>query len=170
MDAAAGGVTFTATLGYVGTFTYPYTVSDAVATSSATQSVTITVVAPPAPVAVAYSRTQDAGTVVVAQLPAPASGTGPFTYSMVTAPGSGSLVLLPDGHFSLAPAPGSSGVVTFTYQVTDPYGTVSAPATVTLDFRPPTPADVDTTATPATPQAPDAGAHLLVQALRSSGC
>jgi hypothetical protein len=136
MDAASGQVTFTANLAYTGTFSFPYSVSDGVDTSSATQSVTITVVAPLAPVAVTYGRTQDAGTLVVAQLPAPASGTGPFTYSTVTAPGSGSLALLTDGHFSLTPVAGTSGIVRFTYQVTDPYGTVSAAAEVTLDFSP----------------------------------
>ncbi|MFI5312934.1 MAG: tandem-95 repeat protein [Candidatus Dormibacteria bacterium] len=136
MDVASGTVTFTANLGYSGTFSFPYSVSDGVGTSSTARSVTITVLAPPAPVGVTYSSTQNADTAVSAQLPLPSSGTGPFTYSVVTPPASGVLVLQPGGHIAYTPAAGTSGIVTFTYQVTDPYGSTSLPVTVTLNFRP----------------------------------
>ena len=136
MNAATGQVTFTATLGYSGTFTFPYSISDNVGTSSTAKVVTITVTAPPAPVAVPYSSTQNADTTVTAQLPAPSSGTGPFTYSVVTPPASGLLVLAANGHIDFTPVAGTSGIVTFTYNVTDPYGAASQPVTVTLNFLP----------------------------------
>lgn len=136
MNIASGQVTFTANLGYAGTFSFPYTVSDGVGTSSTAKTVTITVTAPPLPVAVPYSSTQNADTVVSVQLPAPSSGTAPFTYSQVTPPASGFLVLQPGGHIAYTPAVGASGIVTFTYRVMDPYGSASLPVTVTLNFRP----------------------------------
>jgi hypothetical protein len=137
MDSATGQVTFTANLGYTGTFSFAYTVSDGVAgTSSTAKSVTITVTTPPAPVAVAFASTQSADTIVSAQLPAPSSGTGTFTYAMVSPPSSGLLLLQPGGHIAFTPAPGTSGILTFTYRVTDPYGSSSLPATVTLNFHP----------------------------------
>lgn len=139
MDIASGQVSFTANPGYTGTFSFPYSVSDGSGTSSTGKSVTITVTAPPAPVAVAYTSTQDADTSVSAQLPAPSSGTGPFTYAVVTPPGSGTLLLQPGGRMSFTPAPASSGIVTFTYSVTDPYGNTSSPVTVTLNVRPTAP-------------------------------
>jgi hypothetical protein len=137
MDIATGQVTFTANAGYSGTFSFAYTVSDGVAgTSSTAKSVTVTVTAPPAPVAATFGSTQDADTTVSAQLPAPTSGTGSFTYAVGSPPPSGFLVLQPGGHLAFTPASGTSGVVTFTYRVTDPYGSSSSPATVTLNFRP----------------------------------
>ncbi|MEO8899759.1 MAG: tandem-95 repeat protein [Candidatus Dormibacter sp.] len=136
MNIASGQVTFTATLGYAGTFTFPYSVSDNVGTSSTAKLVTITVTAPPAPVAVPYSSTQNADTHVIAQLPAPSSGTAPFIYSQVAAPASGVLVLAANGHIDFTPVTGTSGIVTFTYQVTDAYGSASLPVTVTLNFLP----------------------------------
>ena len=136
MDVATGQVTFTATLGYSGTFTFPYSVSDKVGTSSTAKVVTITVTAPPAPVALPYTSTQNADNNVSAQLPAPSSGTSPFTYSVVTPPASGLLVVASNGHMTYTPVAGTSGIVTFTYSITDPYGTASQPATVTLNFRP----------------------------------
>jgi hypothetical protein len=137
MNVASGQVTFTANLGYSGTFTFAYSISDNVnnvKTSSTAKVVTITVTAPAAPVAVPYSSTQNADTTVAAQLPAPNSGTGPFTYSVVT-PASG-LVLAADGQIDFTPVAGTSGIVTFTYKVTDPYGTASPAVTVTLNFLP----------------------------------
>ncbi len=136
MDVATGQVTFTATLGYSGTFTFPYSISDKVGTSSTAKVVTITVTAPPAPVAVPYTSTQNADNNVSAQLPAPSSGTGPFTYSVVTPPTSGLMALASNGHIDYTPVAGTSGIVTFTYRVTDPYGTGSQPVTVTLNFLP----------------------------------
>jgi large repetitive protein len=136
MNGATGQVIFTATLGYSGTFTFPYSISDKVGTSSTAKVVTITVTAPPAPVALPYTSTQNADNNVSAQLPAPSSGTSPFTYSVVAPPSSGLLVLTPSGNMAYTPVAGTSGIVTFTYSVTDPYGSASQPATVTLNFLP----------------------------------
>jgi hypothetical protein len=44
------------------------------------------------------------------------------TFSLVTPPPTGSLVLGPDGRFRFTPTRGFSGTVTFTYQISDQYG------------------------------------------------
>jgi hypothetical protein len=56
----------------------------------------------------------------------------PLTVTIVTPPSSGDAVPNPNGTITFSPAPGSSGNVTFDYTVSDNYGAVSNPATVSV--------------------------------------
>lgn len=87
------------------------------------------------------------GTPATGPAPAP-SGTGPFTFEIVTGPtpAQGTATIDPDtGVITFVPAPGFSGTVEVTYRSVDAHGTPSAPALLEFDVAPkavPTPSDV----------------------------
>lgn len=148
LNGSTGQVSYTPALGYTGTFSFPYTVADAASTPSSSKTITISVSAPAPPVASTWSRSFDADTTISGASPNPLSGVGPFSYAVVSPP-SGTLNLLSGGGYTYTPVAGASGVVTWTYRVTDAYGQSSAPATVTFSIRPTAP---DLSATTTGPQ------------------
>ena len=141
---ADGSFTYTPPAGYSGPASFTYQASDGV-TRSAAVVVSLTVAAPVPPTAVADRYTVLPGTPT--RIPAPGvlandtagSGPGPLAAALTTPPvsGTGSVALAADGSFTFTPAPGYSGLVRFSYTVSDGTAT-SAPATVDLTVSAPT--------------------------------
>lgn len=131
--------TYTSTAGFTGIDTFTYTISDGYGGTD-TATVTLTISNQP-PVAV-----DDAAGPYVAGTP-PVSfnvltmGTpdsdpdgDAITLTSFTQPGAGTVVHNGNGNFTWTPPGGYSGVTTFTYTITDPYGATDT-ATVTITVR-----------------------------------
>jgi CshA-type fibril repeat protein len=127
---ADGSFLYTPTAGYSGPDSFGYTDTDAYGRmSSATAFFTVD------PVAFNVTGSGTGPAPIVVTPPAPI-GTGPFTYTLVTAPPVGNGIAMMDatsGVITFTPAVGFSGVVTtFTYTITDAADDVSAPANIVL--------------------------------------
>jgi hypothetical protein len=158
VNALTGAVTFTPAVGFVGTSTFTYTVTDNLGLVSNAATVTVTVTA--APTAVNDATTTPAGTAatinVLANDTAAAGNTlNPATVTIVTAPlatqGTATVNAL-TGAITFTPAAGFTGPSTFTYTVKDNLGAVSNVATVTVTVSATSAAPVannDAAATPA---------------------
>jgi VCBS repeat-containing protein len=139
IDLISGDLTFTAAANATGTANVSVTVSDdGDGANETTHAFTITISGVnDAPVAVAdgYTATEDTALVVGGSLRLLANDTDAETtpvFSSNTAPTSGTLsTISADGSFTYTPALNFSGIVTFTYSVTDGQ-TVSNFATVTI--------------------------------------
>jgi hypothetical protein len=141
-----GSFTYTPTPGYAGTDSFSYTASDGEFTSSPA-TVTIKVAVPP--VAIDHTYTVPGGTAstitadqgVLLHDVDPQSL--PLQAKLVAGPASGgSVTLQPDGSFTVTPAPGFAGKLTFTYQAYDSVASsTTASVTVTV-IGPPVAYDV----------------------------
>ncbi len=132
-----GTFTFTPAPGFTGPANFTYEVCDA---SGDCDTATVTIVVGPVdevPVAVNDRFETPINTPVSGNLAANDSGTGdgPLTFTAVTQPANGTLVLNPDGTFTFTPTPGFVGETTFIYEVCDADGDCSA-ATVTIVIAP----------------------------------
>lgn len=130
LDEATGALRFEPGAGRSGRFTVVYRVQDGAAQASAPQGLWLEV----RPTAHDAAHRFDAGTPFTTGLPAP-DGTGPFTWSLLGAPGPhhGTAALdAANGQLSFIRAAGTTGSVTLLYTVTDADGVSSAPAVVTL--------------------------------------
>ncbi|WP_019135411.1 Ig-like domain-containing protein [Cellulomonas massiliensis] len=154
--AAAGVVTLnggTASVlsspAWSGTWTARYRVLDAdgLASDPAELVLTVAPVSPGGQTGTDVTVPGTTGSPATGPTPAP-SGTGPFTFEIVTGPtpDQGTATIDPaTGVITFVPAPGFSGTVEVTYRSTDAHGTPSAPAVVEFDVAPkavPAPSDV----------------------------
>ena len=137
--SANGGFTFTPAPDSSGVVTFRYSASDGALSNGATVTITVGD-ANDAPVAsdATYATDEDA-TLVVAAASGVLAGDrdadgDALTASLVESPRWGTLDLSADGGFAFAPAPDSSGVVTFRYSASD--GALADTATVTLTIAP----------------------------------
>ena len=99
---------------------------------------TVTVTPTIIPTVTSHSYSTNAGqtlSVPASGVLAGAKGLG-LMAQLVSGPESGSLSLSKDGGFSYTPAAGASGIVHFTYRVSDRDSDTSKPATVTIDVVP----------------------------------
>lgn len=136
--APDGSFTYTPTLNASGVYTFTYLASDSTLTSTASVTLTILPVNdPPLAAADAYTTTEDTPLAV----PAPGLLTNdsdpdgdPLVAALHTPPTSGALSLAPDGSFAFTPTLDSTGVVTFTYLLSD--GILTATAGVSLTLLP----------------------------------
>jgi hypothetical protein len=133
---SSGTVTFTPVAGASGVSHVQYTVTDGSNGVSGPQDLTVTVL----PFAAVVTQTGDAGSGTDV-LPAPVvSGTGPFTYALTSslATSVGTATMDPTtGVITFTPAdPTASGIVDFTYTVTDTNGLTSTGSTAALSIRP----------------------------------
>jgi CshA-type fibril repeat protein len=139
-----GTFTYTPTPGYVGADSFTYTETDAATGVSKPATVTISVTQPAAPTGVAdVGRVAAGGTLDGTSVLANDSGTGTLTAAKASNPADGTVTVAANGTYVYTPASGFSGTDSFTYQVSDAYGNVSAPVTVTITV---TPTAVDDTA------------------------
>jgi hypothetical protein len=133
---SSGTVTFTPVAGTSGVSHVQYTVTDGSNGVSGPQDLTVTVL----PFAAVVTQTSDTGSDTDV-LPAPVvSGTGPFTYALTSslAPSVGTATIDPTtGVITFIPADSTaSGIVDFTYTVTDTNGLTSTGSTAALSIRP----------------------------------
>ncbi len=138
IDPVTGVVTYTPVAGNSGVFPAQYTITDGNGVTSAPLSIAVT----ERPAAAPVSTTQDAGQPSY-PLPAPVTaGTGPLSYALGAPvdPALGTATIDPGtGIITFVPADaGMSGIVTFSYVVTDASGTASTPAAGRLTIRPST--------------------------------
>ena len=89
---------------------------------------------PGIPVGVNSLASMEQNTPITGQLSAvdPDNLAGELTYSLVSGPANGSVVINADGSYTLAPDAGFDGADSFTFQVADPDGNIST-ATVSID-------------------------------------
>ena len=130
-NATTGAFTYTPAAGYVGSDGFTFTATDTLGTVSntATESLTITDVAA---TATNGSLSTSAGTAVAGSLSATPAYTGQtLSFAIVTTPAHGSVTLTnaATGAFTYTPTAGYIGPDSFTFQVTDGYGSVSNSAT-----------------------------------------
>ena len=162
-----GSVVYTPPIGFIGTVTVPYIVTDATGgTASSTLTYTVT---PPAPTAADDNATTAAGGTLSMAASVLGNDTGnAISVTGSTTPGHGSATVNPDGTYTYVPAGGFSGVDTFDYTITDSQGR-TATATVTVTVTPAAVPDAYGTlaATPVTvdPTANDVGSGLTVTAV-----
>ena len=131
----AGAFSYTPAIGFHGTDTFTYRLTDAQgAHSDATVSITVNPKPNAAPVAV-----DDIFSCAAAQISGDVSGNDSdpdgdaLTFALVSAPASGSLNLSESGQFQFSPEPGMHGAVHFIYAATDPSGArAEATATITV--------------------------------------
>lgn len=136
-----GAFTYLPALGYTGTDSFTYRVTNGQYTSTPA-TVTISIVTSNrAPVAVNDTYNVNAGSVLTIVAGSIMSNDSDpdrdlLTAALVTSTSTGTLVFTPGvGAFVFTPAPNTFGDVTFTYTVSDPYGLTSAPATVTIHIN-----------------------------------
>jgi hypothetical protein len=131
LAASGGTVMYTApSPPFSGTDSFTYTATNPGGTSTGT--VTITVL--PAPgIAQGQSVTTAYGVSVVITLNA--TGTGPFTYSIVQPPSVGTLSAVAGSQVTYTPPAGSSGTTSFTFKANN--GSDSNAATVSITINPP---------------------------------
>lgn len=128
IDPATGQVTYTSDPGWSGT--------DAVAvkvTSAGGDSPPVTLPVTVRPYSSAVSGSTSTGSTVVLDAPTPV-GTGPFTYT-VTSPAGGTATIAADGAITLTTT-ATSGLLSFSYTLTDGNGVTSAPIPVTVAVAP----------------------------------
>ena len=130
-----GTVTYTPNIGFVGSDSFTYELTDGAATSGiATVTLDVTNSAPVAEddsYTVRHDRTLEVTSVDgVAANDHDADGDA-LSYSVLTSPANGVLTLNPDGTFTYQPDSGWVGTDSFTYEVTD--GAETASAAVTID-------------------------------------
>jgi hypothetical protein len=138
IDPATGVVTYTPVSGQSGVFPAAYTITDGNGVTSAPQAISVT----ERPYAAPVTKTANGGQASY-PLPTPVTaGTGPLAYAFGTPvdPALGTATIDPaTGVVTFVPAtPAMSGIVRFTYLVTDAGGTPSAPTTGRLTVRPST--------------------------------
>ena len=130
-NASTGAYTYTPSSGFAGSDSFTFKVTDAAGTASNTATVSVTV-NDRAPTANNGSVTTSADAAQTGTVLASISYTGQtFTYSIVSQPAHGSVVLNNNmtGFFTYAPATGYAGTDSFTFKATDAYGTASNPGT-----------------------------------------
>ncbi|AEE47608.1 Ig-like domain-containing protein [Cellulomonas fimi] len=135
-----GVVTVDAAASYSGPLTVVYTVTDADGLTSdpATLTVTVDPTAPDGGTGTTAQQPGTAGTPLHGPTPTP-TGTGPFTFEIVTGPTPAQGVATIDpatGVVTFVPAPGFSGPVDVLYRAIDAHGTPATPATVTFTIAP----------------------------------
>ena len=138
IDPTTGVVTYTPVAGQSGVFPAAYTITDGNGVTSAPQAISVT----EKPFAAPVIKTADGGQPSYA-LPTPVTaGTGPLAYAFGTPvdPALGTATIDPaTGVVTFVPTdPAMSGIVPFTYVVTDAGGTPSAPTSGRLIVRPST--------------------------------
>ena len=138
IDPATGVVTYTPVAGQSGVFPAAYTITDGNGVTSAPQAISVT----ERPAAGPVAKIADGGQPSYS-LPMPvAAGTGPLAFAFATPidPALGTASIDPlTGVVTFLPLdPTMSGVVPFTYVVTDAGGTASAPTSGRLTVRPAT--------------------------------
>ena len=128
---ANGTYVYTPASGFVGTDTFDYTVTDPTGqTRTATETV---IVSKPVLVAVNDSLQTSVGVPINGNAAAGDSYTPGSTFAVATIPLHGSVVMNVDGTYRYVPAPGYTGIDTFTYTITDPFGqTATATETITV--------------------------------------
>jgi len=143
-SVVGGKVRFVPAANFNGTATVTYRVCDpSNACDEATISITVTPVND-APVATTTSLTTAEDVPLSGTLGGSDVDGDPLTFSLVTAPAKGSLVVNSDGTFTYTPAANDSGSYTFTYEVCDPSSECDE-TTVTLVVNPVNDAPVATT-------------------------
>jgi hypothetical protein len=138
---AAGGLTYTPNAGYSGADAFTYTITDS-ASQTATAAVTVTVGVIAADDTAVTNAGDDVTMTVATGVLTNDSGTG-LTVTAHTSPSGGVVIINRDGSYVYTPAPGFSGIATFSYTTTDLSGN-AATGTVTITINP---VAVDNTAT-----------------------
>jgi hypothetical protein len=130
---ADGSITFTPPDGFTGNYIFRYRLTNSRGTSDG--RVTIAVGARPLAVDDTYSATLvgnvPINTATSSQFNVTANDSGDARVLAITANSNGTAVLSPDGTFSFRPTAGHEGAASFSYTVSNGFGT-SAPATVSM--------------------------------------
>ncbi len=136
VDNGDGTVSFVPAIGFRGSASFTYTVTDGFSTDTAT--VTVTVLNAP-PVAAADAVTTPPGTPVDIAVLGNDSDPNGDTLTMidVSTPSGGTSLLGPGNVITYAPDPAFKGVDTFTYTISDGTDTATATVTVTVPNSPP---------------------------------
>jgi CshA-type fibril repeat protein/VCBS repeat-containing protein len=130
LNLASDGVyTYVPAAGYSGPDSFTYTISDQYGNVSTPVTVNLTVdpTAKPDLATLTEGTTLHGTTVLGNDL-----GTGPLTAVKISGTSHGTLTLAANGTYTYVPAIGFTGTDTFTYEVEDAFGNLSAPVTVTL--------------------------------------
>jgi hypothetical protein len=141
MNVTTGVITFTPAVGFHGSVPlFTYHATDAADDVSAPANIDLAVgPAPPPPVTQSLSGTTPANQPITIT-PATPTGSGPFTFALMTMPLAGDGVAIIDtstGAVTFTPEAGFSGIVPpFTYTARDAFSQASAPATVSIDVTP----------------------------------
>ncbi|WP_336775813.1 Ig-like domain-containing protein [Paenibacillus sp. MMO-58] len=135
LDAITGSYTYTPDNGFVGTDSFTFTANDGDLGSN-TATVTITVTAAPnaAPVAQDGSKTTNEDIPVTDAVSATDGDNDTLTYTLVTAPVNGTVVLNADGTYTYNPNANYNGTDSFTYKANDGKADSNV-ATVTLTIN-----------------------------------
>lgn len=129
---SSGAITFTPTVGFQGAAAFTYTVSNGV--SSATGNISISVGRPP--VAATDTVSAPYQTSVSFDPRSNDSGAGPLTITAVGQPGHGSRTFSGNS-VSYTPSAGFSGADTFSYAVSNAYGSTAGSIVVNVSSTPP---------------------------------
>jgi chitodextrinase len=136
---ADGGVSYTPALGYTGSDSFRFRLTDGDRISAWVTATLVVRAVNRAPVAAADSATTAGGAAVVIDVTA--NDRDPdgdrLTVSIVGTPEKGTLKVGADQRVTYTPAAGFSGTDSFTYRVSDPAGLTSAVTTVTITVTPP---------------------------------
>ena len=127
-----GTFTYTPSKGFTGIDTFTYTITDPATglTSTATETINV------APKAINDKFTTPYNTPLAGNAALGDTYLAGSTFSVVSPPSKGTIVMRPDGSYTYRPVAGFSGTVTFTYKITDPSGQVAI-ATDTIVVAPP---------------------------------
>lgn len=136
IDQDTGLITFTPAAGFSGTLSFLYRVTDGYAHVSKSATVSITVQPRATTEAITLGLDATGNGVASSTAPTP-NGTGPFVYTLVDQPASGSAVInTTTGAITYTAEPGESGTFLATYTVTDGSGTTSPMQTQPITVRP----------------------------------
>lgn len=136
IDPTTGEITITPAPGVSGTIRVTYRVKDASGTASETSSVSLDVRPAATPATAKPATSTTTGTKPLTIKPETPVGKGPFTYRIVNAPtpDQGTVTIDPvTGEMTFVAAPGFTGTATFSYEVVDADGIVSAPSEVAVE-------------------------------------
>ncbi len=170
-SVVGGSVVYTPPVGFIGTVTVPYTISDS-AGSTTSSTVTFTV-SPAAPTAADDDAVTAAGVTLTMASGVLGNDTGnAISVTSNTSPGHGSVTVNPDGTYVYVPDAGFSGVDSFGYTITDSQAR-TASATVRITVTPTASPDTATTlaGTPVSidPTTNDQGTGLTVTSVGQPG-
>ncbi|WP_435169101.1 Ig-like domain-containing protein [Paenibacillus glycanilyticus] len=130
-----GSYTYTPNNGFVGTDSFTFTANDGdLGSNTATVTITVTAVPNAAPVAQDDSKSTDEDTPVNGALTATDGNNDIVTYSLVTAPVNGTVVLNADGTYTYTPNQDYNGSDSFTFKANDGKADSNV-ATVTLTIN-----------------------------------
>ncbi|NIK69490.1 Ig-like domain-containing protein [Paenibacillus sp. BK720] len=120
LDAIAGSYTYTPDQGFVGMDSFTFTANDAeVGSNKATVTINVTAAPNASPVAQDDNKTIDEDTPVTGAVTATDGDNDTVTYSLVTAPVNGTVVLNADGTYTYTPNANINGTDSFTYKAND---------------------------------------------------